>query len=72
MNEKKMVSMRVPKEGLFQMLNGRMGSFATLVSQYQKAAKWRTETTRRAISYGSSQPARGAWLRYCQHVPPEP
>ncbi len=33
MKEKKMASMRMPKEGAFQMLNGRIGALATFDSQ---------------------------------------
>lgn len=48
--EKKMASIRMPKEGAFQMLKGRIGSLATFISQYAKPAKWMMDTMRRAIS----------------------
>jgi len=42
--------MRMPKEGAFQILKGRMGSLAIRDSQYAKAAKWMMEMMRRTIS----------------------
>ena len=62
MNEKKMVSNRMPNEGAFQMLKGKMGSFANLISQNAKAPIWMKDAIRRTIMYGELHPAIGAWL----------
>lgn len=48
--EKKMASIRMPKEGVFQMLKGSIGSLATFASQYVKPARKMTERIRRVIS----------------------
>ncbi len=50
MKEKSVTSMRLPNDGDFQMLKGKIGSLATFSSQYEKPAKWRMETIRRTIS----------------------
>ena len=50
MKEKKMLSMRMPNEGAFQMLKGSIGSLAIFVSQYANLAKWMMDRRRRAIS----------------------
>lgn len=50
MKARKRTIMRIPKEGAFQMLRGRMGSVANLASQMMKRRMWRRETIRREYS----------------------
>ena len=62
MNEKKMTRRRIPNDGAVQILKGRIGSCATFISQYEKAAKQSMETMSKAMLYGASHPTKGAWL----------
>lgn len=62
MKEKKMVTMSLPKEGEFQMLNGNIGSLANEVSQRAKPPKLRADRIIRVIMYGVFHPTAGAWL----------
>ena len=49
-------------EGARKIDKGRMGCFANLCSRTANAEKKMTAVIKRAISYGESHPAVGAWL----------
>ncbi len=62
MKEKKMTRRSTPNEGAVQILNGKMGSLATLISQYENAVKHNSEMVSRAMLYGAFHAVEGAWL----------
>ena len=49
-------------DGARKIDKGKMGCFAKLCSQTANATKRTTAVIKKAISYGESHPAVGAWL----------
>jgi hypothetical protein len=62
MKDRKALTITARNVGALQMLNGRIGDFAPLISHTAKRRSVTVPITRGAMTEDEAHPARGAWL----------